>query len=148
MSAYISTVGHMQDRDTRPGIFYGLFSLLVGAVCGEALCEAEVCIELHQHWCSFPFTMRLIPRNPWRKLLLPLPLSPKTLQRKTLRWVCFFWRSIFLSLVTAGEGEGGWRGHRGLQRISSRLLLMHSKCLQSVSNNGDTDLTRHCYDAK
>lgn len=63
-------------------------------------------------WCLSLFTMRFVPRKAWRKPLLPLPTSPKTLQRKTLRWVCFFCKSIFLSLVTAGETTHGY------QRIS------------------------------
>lgn len=55
-----------------------------------------------------------------------------------------------VNLLISGHcsGMGGrLKGHKGLQRISFRLLLMHNKCLQSVSNSGETDLIRRCYDA-
>lgn len=74
---------------------------------------------MHQN-ASFPFTMRLLPRKAWRKPLLPLPMSPKTLQRKTLRWVCFFCRSIFLALVTAGG-----KPHTGI-RGSVKTAAVHN----------------------
>jgi len=48
----------------------------------------------------FPLTCRFLPRKAWRKPLFPLPRSPRTLQRKTLRWVCFFCRSMRLLRVT------------------------------------------------
>ena len=45
-------------------------------------------------------TCRLRPRKACRKPLLPLPCDPTTLQRKTLRCVCFFCRSMRLFRVT------------------------------------------------
>lgn len=66
--------------------------------CGVEQDQSQSC-------CVFCLTMRLRPRKACRNPLLPLPLSPKTLQRKTLRWVCFFCRSIFLSLVTEDAGQ-------------------------------------------
>lgn len=49
------------------------------------------------------FTWRFFPRKAWRNPLFPLPRAPRTLQRKTLRWVCFFCRSMRLFLVTKTE---------------------------------------------
>lgn len=51
-----------------------------------------------------PQTCRFLPRKAWRKPVLPLPRAPRTLQRKTLRCVCFFCRSMRLLRVT-GRAE-------------------------------------------
>ena len=111
-----------------------------GNVCSSILlllhtCKSEkyiVYMCVRQTKCIqqflFVFTMRFLPRKAWRKPLLPLPMSPKTLQRKTLRWVCFFCRSIFLSLVT----EGGVKPHTGI-RGSVQTAAVHNTWLQSFT---------------
>lgn len=45
-------------------------------------------------------TIKFLPRRAWRTPLFPQFSIPITLHLNTFLWVCFFWRSIFLSLVT------------------------------------------------
>lgn len=63
-------------------------------------------------------TCRFLPRKAWRKPLFPLPAAPKTLQRKTLRCVCFFCRSIRLLRVTGRKRVYNvkWRTQKLIQR--------------------------------
>lgn len=91
--------------------------------------------------------MRFLPRKAWRKLLFPLPTSPKTLQWNTLRWVCFFCRSSFLSLVTAGWKQRsisfscGGESHTVLTKLNQREQTGHTPELDHLhTRNRDGDI--------
>lgn len=50
-------------------------------------------------------TIKFLPRRAWRTPLFPQFFTPITLHLNTFLWVCFFCRSIFLSLVTKNNNN-------------------------------------------